>query len=79
VAEGESRNYAERLAADISRFPNACMLADRRSALAQAGVPVDDAMRMEFRNGIAALSAEGIAGADRFARGLGRHGDFDDI
>jgi enoyl-CoA hydratase len=55
------------------------MLADRRSALAQAGVPVEDAMRMEYRNGITALSAEGIPGAGRFASGLGRHGDFDEI
>ena len=79
VPGGESRPFAERLAAEISRFPNTCMLADRRSALAQAGVPVEDAMRMEYRNGIAALSAEGIPGAGRFASGLGRHGDFDEI
>jgi enoyl-CoA hydratase len=79
VPRGESRTFAERLAADIARFPNVCMLADRRSALTQAGVPVEDAMRDEFRHGIAALSAEGIAGADRFARGHGRHGDFDDL
>jgi len=79
VETAESRPFAERLAVDIARFPQECMIADRRSALSQHGESIEDAMRLEFRNGIAALSAEGAAGADRFTRGMGRHGDFDEI
>lgn len=79
VRAGEARTCAEGMAADIARFPPECMAADRRSALSQHGESLEDALRAEFSNGIAALSAEGISGADRFARGHGRHGDFDDI
>lgn len=79
VDSGQARQFAEQMAADIARFPQECMKADRHSAIAQYGESLEDAMRQEFRNGIAALSAEGISGADRFARGLGRHGDFDEI
>jgi len=79
VDTGQARIFAERLAADIARFPQECLVADRRTALSQHGESIEEAMRLEFRHGIAALSAEGISGADRFARGLGRHGDFDEI
>ena len=79
VPAGESPSFAAALAQEIARFPSACMLADRRSALTQAGVPIDEAMRAEFRSGIAALSAEGTQGAERFAKGHGRHGEFDDL
>jgi enoyl-CoA hydratase len=79
VGHGQSRTLAEDLAADIARFPPECMAADRRSALSQHGESLEEAMRLEFRNGIAALSAEGLAGAGRFASGQGRHGEFGDI
>jgi len=36
-------------------------------------------MRKEWYNGLPAFAAEGIAGAERFASGKGRHGDFRDI
>jgi len=79
VATGEARRTAESLARAIARFPNHCMLADRRSVLAQQGLPVNEALQLEYRNGIPAIGAEGIEGAGRFAGGLGRHGDFEEI
>jgi enoyl-CoA hydratase len=55
------------------------MRADRRSAYAQQGLSLREAMRKEWYNGIPAFKAEGAAGAARFSSGKGRHGDFRDI
>jgi len=79
VPDGESRQRAEALAQDIARFPQACMRADRRSVYAQEGLPLREAMRREWTNGIPAFHAEGAAGAARFASGRGRGGSFSDI
>ena len=79
VPDGQSRQRAEALALEISRFPQACMRADRRSVYRQEGLPLREAMRYEWENGIPALAAEGRAGAARFASGKGRGGNFSDI
>ena len=79
VAEGKSREFAEAMAHEIARFPQACMRADRRSVYAQQGQTVREAMRKEWYNGIPTFKAEGAAGAARFASGKGRHGNFKDI
>jgi enoyl-CoA hydratase len=79
VPDGQSRQRAETLALEISRFPQACMRADRRSVYRQEGLALRDAMRYEWENGIPALAAEGRAGAARFASGKGRGGNFSDI
>jgi enoyl-CoA hydratase len=79
VPEGESRAFAEAMAHEIARFPQACLRADRRSAYLQNGLSVREAMRKEWYNGLPAFFAEGAAGAARFASGKGRHGDFGDI
>jgi enoyl-CoA hydratase len=79
VADGKSREYAEAMAHEIARFPQACMRADRRSVYMQEGLSLRDAMRKEWYDGIPAFKAEGAAGAARFASGKGRHGDFGDI
>ena len=79
VPDGESRQRAEALAHEIARFPQACMRADRRSVYTQEGLPLREAMRNEWTNGIPAFLAEGAAGAARFAAGKGRHGDFGDL
>jgi len=79
VADGESRKFAEAMAHEIARFPQVCMRADRRSAYMQQGLTLREAMRKEWYNGLPAFEAEGIAGAERFASGKGRHGDFRDI
>jgi enoyl-CoA hydratase len=79
VPDGESRAFAEAMAHEIARFPQACLRADRRSAYLQNGLSVREAMRKEWYNGLPAFLAEGAAGAARFASGKGRHGDFGDI
>jgi enoyl-CoA hydratase len=79
VPDGESRAFAEAMAHEIARFPQACVRADRRSAYLQTGLSVREAMRKEWYNGLPAFFAEGAAGAARFASGKGRHGDFGDI
>lgn len=79
VPDGTSREFAEAMAHEISRFPQACTRADRRSVYAQQGCSIREGMRREWYNGIPAFHAEGAAGAKRFAEGKGRHGDFSDI
>lgn len=73
---GGARFAAEAMAQDIARFPQAAVRADRRSMLETHGMPLRDAMRREWDNGVEAHFQEGAAGAGRFASGLGRHGDF---
>ena len=76
VPKGTSRAAAEQLAAEIAAFPQLCMRADRSSALHQFDRPLPEAILQEFNGGLAALQAEGVQGAARFAGGAGRHGDF---
>ncbi len=78
VADGQSRAAAEALAREISAFPELCMRSDRRSVYQQLGRPLDEALRGEARLGLGVIeSGETRAGAERFARGIGRHGKFD--
>jgi enoyl-CoA hydratase len=79
VAAGEARPVAERLAAEIARFPQHCLRADRASVISQQGRSLDEALEAEYRGGVPILAAEGIRGARRFVAGHGRHGDFEDI
>jgi len=79
VDDGGARAFAEAMAHQIARFPQVCVRADRRSAYMQQGLTLREAMRKEWYNGLPAFEAEGIAGAERFASGKGRHGDFRDI
>jgi len=79
VPDGAARRAAEALACEIARFPQSCVRADRRSARMQEGLELRDAMRREWYNGILAFVAEGAVGANRFASGRGRHGDFGDF
>ena len=78
VADGQSRAAAERLADEIAAFPQACMLADRRSAYQQWDLPLAAALVEEGRLGAPIVALEGRAGARRFAAGAGRRGRFDD-
>lgn len=77
VADGSARAAAEALAAEIAAFPQQCMLADRASALAQWDLDLAAGLRNEGRQGYPVVFAEAIAGAERFAGGAGRHGEFD--
>jgi enoyl-CoA hydratase len=77
VPTGQARVEAERLAADLARFPQTCLRQDRLSVLAQDGLTEADAIAVEFEHGLVSLAADSLAGAGRFAQGAGRHGDFD--
>jgi enoyl-CoA hydratase len=75
VPKGAARAAAEQLAAELAAFPQAALLADRRSVYENA--PLEDlpeALRREGAGGYQAVFAEGIAGAAAFAAGAGRHG-----
>jgi enoyl-CoA hydratase len=79
VAPGGALPAAIALAAEIAAFPQACMRADRRSALAQWSLDVDVALAREREGGVAVVrSGETVEGAARFAGGAGRHGGFGD-
>ncbi len=80
VPKGQARAEAEKLAADISRFPQNCLKGDRMSAYEQWDLPYDRAIANEFEHGRAVLSTgETVRGAQRFASGKGRGGRFDEI
>jgi enoyl-CoA hydratase len=80
VPRGRARAEAEALAHELTRFPQICMRADRRSAYEQWDLPYDVALANEFRHGLGAMAAgESRDGAARFAEGHGRGGRFDDL
>ena len=76
VAKGRAREEAESLAEVLTRFPQACMLADRLSAYRQHDLDLPAALLQELQGGQAVL-AEALKGAARFAGGAGRHGSFE--
>jgi enoyl-CoA hydratase len=77
VPRGTARDAAIVLAQDLARFPQRCMRSDRLSSYQQWGLELDEALRVETELGIAVVqSGETLAGAERFARGAGRHGQF---
>ena len=75
---GGALEAALALAEEISRFPQACMRADRGVALDQWALPRGGAFAREWES-FGTLGAEGVHGAARFAGGKGRGGDFGDI
>ncbi|HEY4345219.1 MAG TPA: crotonase/enoyl-CoA hydratase family protein [Parvibaculum sp.] len=80
VAKGQARAEAEKLAADIARFPQLCLKGDRMSAYEQWDLPYDRAIANELEHGRKVLmSGETVKGAARFASGKGRGGRFDEI
>ena len=79
VETGGARAAAEAMASEIARFPQEAVRTDRRSIVETYGLPVREAMRREWSNGVEAHFKEGAAGAARFANGLGRHGSFERI
>jgi len=75
VAPGESRAAAEELAQALAAFPQACLRADRASALAQWSLSPAAALAREFEGGLDVLqSGESARGAARFVAGAGRGG-----
>jgi enoyl-CoA hydratase len=73
VPAGQALSAAQELGADLARLPQACLRADRLSALEQDGLDEAAALANEYRHGFAVLG-EAAAGAGRFAAGSGRHG-----
>ncbi|MEE3326621.1 MAG: crotonase/enoyl-CoA hydratase family protein [Myxococcota bacterium] len=79
VEKGGSLAGAMALAEDLAGFPQLCLRADRYSALSQWSLDLDTALLEETRRGQEVIrSGETRAGASRFERGAGRHGDFSD-
>ncbi|MGZ8283969.1 MAG: crotonase/enoyl-CoA hydratase family protein [Allosphingosinicella sp.] len=79
VPTGQARAEAERLAAEVARFPALCLRTDRASALAPFDRPVAEALRAEAEAGAAPIAEGARDGAARFAGGLGRSGSFEEI
>jgi enoyl-CoA hydratase len=73
VPRGESLGAARELAHQLAALPQAAMRGDRLSAYLQHDLPFERALAQELELGMRAL-AEGVAGAQRFAGGAGRHG-----
>jgi enoyl-CoA hydratase len=70
VPNGRSRDAAEELAAEIARFPQDCLRADRGSAQAQWSLPAAAALAREYESGLEVLrSGESARGAARFVAG----------
>jgi enoyl-CoA hydratase len=68
------------LAAQLAKFPQRCLRADRRSAYEQWSLDLPAALRNETELGLEVIgSGETADGAKRFAAGAGRHGSFDDL
>ncbi len=79
VPAGRARAEAEALARTIAAFPQTCLRSDRASVYASLGLPLADALRVEFEHGRAALaSPELLEGARAFEEGKGRGGSFDE-
>jgi enoyl-CoA hydratase len=78
VPAGQSLGAAEQLARELASFPQACMRGDRLSLLEQAGLTESAALKNEFAHGVRSLR-EAVEGVERFRRGAGRHGSFEDV
>lgn len=77
VPRGEARSAAEKLARQISEFPQACMCSDRLSVYEQWGMTLQEALQNEFKHGMGTIQqGESVKGAARFSKGEGRHGVF---
>ena len=75
VEDGAALSAALELAAAIAAFPQDCLRADRASAIGQWDLTLAEALRIEGMRGFDVVAAEGLAGAERFAAGAGRHGE----
>ncbi len=74
--DGEGRAAAEKLALEISDFPQIAMRSDRWSSISQDGVELSDAIQFEMTCAEQAKAQEAQAGATQFTGGAGRHGSF---
>jgi enoyl-CoA hydratase len=78
VAPGTALEAAVALGDELARFPQTCLRSDRLASYRQWELDLPQALAMETRKGLEVIgSGETRAGAERFARGAGRHGRFD--
>jgi enoyl-CoA hydratase len=72
---GAALDAARVLAHELAALPQDCLRNDRRSAYAQFGRPLDDAIAYEYEQGVASLNSRELgANVARFVDGAGRHG-----
>lgn len=77
VDPGKALAVALELAHALAAFPQQGLRADRMSVYEQWSLPWDEARRNELKHGLRVLaSGESRAGAQRFASGEGKHGEF---
>lgn len=78
VPEGKALEEALALAESLLKFPQLCMNLDRNSCYNACynARSFEEAMQYEIDYGVAAVAAEGAAGAKRFSDGKGRGGSF---
>jgi enoyl-CoA hydratase len=79
VPVGLARQSAQEMALQIARFPQVCMRVDRASVYRQWGMTLGGSLEFEGIEGERPLIEEARVGAARFAGGLGRSGDFEEI
>ncbi len=73
---GLALDAALELAQTIAAHPQMCMRSDRLSVYEQWGLSSNDATQNEFRLGMQVIqSGESKGGAEKFAKGQGRHGE----
>lgn len=77
VSDGTALQAAVALAQQIAGFPQACLRADRQSALRQWSCTEGDALQQEGAGGYPVVFEEALSGAARFRSGKGRHGEFE--
>ena len=77
VKEGRAREEAEKLAAELADFPQSGLRGDRRAAYMGFGLEIGEAMELEYKEGVEAItSGEAVTGATEFTGGKGKHGSF---
>ncbi len=77
VEPGKALAATMELAHTLADFPQHGLRADRMSLYEQWSLGWDEARRNELQHGLKVLaSGESRGGAQRFASGMGRHGDF---
>jgi enoyl-CoA hydratase len=77
VEPGTTLATAMELAHTLAAFPQQGLREDRMSAYEQWAMNWEEARRNELKHGLAVLaSGESREGAQRFADGVGKHGEF---
>jgi enoyl-CoA hydratase/carnithine racemase len=79
VPKGKALEEAQKIARQLTIFPQDCMNTDRTSCYhsAYGASSFEDALSFEYDNGIKVITTESVNGAARFSAGAGRHGSFD--